>query len=209
MSCSVLGLGLEHAARSSGPEVRDLKDEIRRIKEVEGKSLCDHKGEDNEEKGSNTRNNENTITALCSHHGAPPDMIQDHDMNELVNSRLKTEWPVEQHVADAVSESDIVCAKQWDLAWSPSLFSAILALLVGITVWEAKDPCMPLVSALSVVVFMSLSSVVKFFCTIQHKPTTDAVALLSFNWFMFGILLYPMLPVFARISSLLASILLG
>ncbi|CAM8996914.1 unnamed protein product [Rhodiola kirilowii] len=87
-----------------------------------------------------------------------------------------------------------------------SLFSAALSLLVGIIIWEAEDPCMPLVAALFTVVGMSLVSVVQFFSTIENKPASDAVALLSFNWFILGALTYPTLPLLARLLSPLASL---
>ncbi|XP_073027914.1 uncharacterized protein [Primulina eburnea] len=197
-----------------GGEVRDLKDEIRRIKEVEGKSFWDDKGVDDETKGSYTENSINSRTSLPSRygnisHGMSPEIIQNHDVNELMKTQPKSQWPIEQHAADIISKCNTVCDEQRDLALSQSVFSAILTLLVGMIVWEAKDPCMPLVLALFAVVAMSLSSVVQFFSTIQHKPTPDAVALLSFNWFMFGILMYPTLPMFARVSSPIASRFLG
>ncbi|KAL0330053.1 UNVERIFIED_CONTAM: hypothetical protein Sradi_4992000 [Sesamum radiatum] len=91
--------------------------------------------------------------------------------------------------------------KEREVALSRSLFSAMLSLIVGIIVWEAEDPCIPLVVALFTVVSMSLMSVVRFFSTIKHKPASDAVALLSFNWFILGTLAYPTLP---RIARLLA-----
>ncbi|KAF2308968.1 hypothetical protein GH714_026332 [Hevea brasiliensis] len=88
-----------------------------------------------------------------------------------------------------------------DVALSQSLFSAVLSLLVGIIIWEAEDPCMPLVVALFAVVGMSLKSVVQFFSTIRNKPASDAVALLSFNWFILGTLTYPTLPRVARVLA--------
>lgn len=91
------------------------------------------------------------------------------------------------------------------IALSQSLFSAIMSLAVGITVWEAEDPCMPLVVALFSVVGMSLKSVVQFFFTIRNKPASDAVALLSFNWFILGTLTYPTLP---RVARMLAPLVL-
>ncbi|XP_044465194.1 uncharacterized protein LOC123195508 isoform X2 [Mangifera indica] len=90
------------------------------------------------------------------------------------------------------------------VALSQSLFSAVLSLLVGMIIWEAEDPCMPLVVALFTVVGMSLKSVVQFFSTIKNKPASDAVALLSFNWFILGTLTYPTLPKVARVLSPLA-----
>lgn len=86
-----------------------------------------------------------------------------------------------------------------------SLFSAVLSILVGIIIWEAEDPCMPLVVALFTVVGMSLLSVVQFFSTIENKPASDAVALLSFNWFILGTLTYPTLPLLARLLPPLAA----
>ncbi|KAG5592298.1 hypothetical protein H5410_042812 [Solanum commersonii] len=91
-----------------------------------------------------------------------------------------------------------------DLAVSQTLFSAILSLLVGTIVWKAEDACMPLVLALFAVVGMSLWSVVQFFTTIKNRPASDAVALLSFNWFLLGTLTYPMLP---RITPVFAPVL--
>ncbi|KAJ0110715.1 hypothetical protein Patl1_02660 [Pistacia atlantica] len=87
------------------------------------------------------------------------------------------------------------------IALSQSLFSAVLSLLVGMIIWEAEDPCMPLVVALFTVVGMSLKSVVQFFSTIKNKPASDAVALLSFNWFILGTLTYPTLPKVARMLA--------
>lgn len=91
-------------------------------------------------------------------------------------------------------EMSDVLHQQRDLAVFRTLFSAILSLLVGTIVWKAEDACMPLVLALFAVVGMSLWSVVQFFSTIKNTPASDAVALLSFNWFLLGTLTYPTLP---------------
>lgn len=85
-----------------------------------------------------------------------------------------------------------------DVALSQSLFSAVLSLLVGLVIWKADDSCTPLVVALFSVVGVSLKSVVQFFSTIKNKPASDAVALLSFSWFILGTLTYPTLPIAAR-----------
>lgn len=99
--------------------------------------------------------------------------------------------------------------QQREVALKQSLFSAILSFLVGMIVWEAKDPCMPLVVALFTVVGMSLRSVVQFFSTISNKPASDAVALLSLNWFILGTLTYPTLPKVARMLNPILMSLLG
>lgn len=93
---------------------------------------------------------------------------------------------------------------QRKVALSQSLFSVLLSLVVGIIVWEAKDPCMPLVIALFVVVTISLISVLRLFSRIEHKPAPEPLALLSINWFILGTLAYPMLPKIARFLGPLA-----
>ncbi|CAN6487022.1 unnamed protein product [Victoria cruziana] len=89
-------------------------------------------------------------------------------------------------------------------ALSQSLFSSFLSVLVGIIVWEAEDPCRPLVIALFIVVVMSMRTVVQFFSTTENRPASEAVALLSFNWFILGTLAYPTLPSIAHLLSPLA-----
>ncbi|ESQ39652.1 hypothetical protein EUTSA_v10001132mg [Eutrema salsugineum] len=88
-----------------------------------------------------------------------------------------------------------------DIAVSRSMFSAMLALVVGIVVYGAKERelCTPLIGALFTVVGISLRSVVQFFKTVKNKPALDAVALMSLNWFIVGTLTYPTLPRIARI----------
>ncbi|KAK8957702.1 hypothetical protein KSP39_PZI000580 [Platanthera zijinensis] len=75
-----------------------------------------------------------------------------------------------------------------------SLFSAALSIMVGLTIWEAEEPCMPLVAALLTVVGMSMGTVVNFFLAIKNKPASDAVVLLTINCFMLGALSRPALP---------------
>ena len=119
------------------------------------------------------------------------------------NSTAKPE-PISKDIEE-VSEVSEVLNHHRDVAISQSIFSAVLSLIVGVTVWEADDPCMPLILALFAVVGMSLKSVVQFFFSIKNKPASDAVALLSFNWFILGTLTYPTLP---RIAPMLAPLVL-
>ncbi|XP_010942993.1 uncharacterized protein [Elaeis guineensis] len=104
-------------------------------------------------------------------------------------------------VASSNTMMDESLERQRVVALYRSLFSAILSLLVGMIIWEAEDPCLPLVAALFTVVGMSLNSVVRFFSTIKNKPASDAVALLSLNWFILGALTYPTLPSVARMLA--------
>lgn len=95
---------------------------------------------------------------------------------------------------------------QWKgVALVQSIFSAFLSLLVGMIAWEAQDPCIPLVIALFIVVGISLKSVVQYFSRIQNRPGSDAIALLSFNWFILGTLASPTLPNVARLLIPLVS----
>ncbi|KAK8951541.1 hypothetical protein KSP39_PZI004472 [Platanthera zijinensis] len=66
--------------------------------------------------------------------------------------------------------------------------------MVGLTIWEAEESCMPLVAALLTVVGMSMGTVVNFFPAIKNKPASDAVVLMSINCFMMGALSRPALP---------------
>lgn len=83
-------------------------------------------------------------------------------------------------------------------ALSSSMFSFFLSLLVGAIAWQAQDPCIPLVVAVFMVVCMSLKTVAQFLLSIYNGPGFDAVALLSFNWFILGTLAYPVLPRLAQ-----------
>ncbi|PIA31171.1 hypothetical protein AQUCO_05200046v1 [Aquilegia coerulea] len=85
------------------------------------------------------------------------------------------------------------------LAFSQSIFSAVLSLFVGMVIWKAKDPCMPLVMALFIVVGISFNSVIQFFSSVRNKLASDAVALLSFNSFILGMLTYPTLPLVTNV----------
>ena len=91
-----------------------------------------------------------------------------------------------------------------EAALSSSLFSVFLSLLVGTIAWQAQDPCIPLVLAVFMVVCLSLITVVQFLWSIGSGPGSDAVALLSFNWFILGTLAYPVLPSVARMVAPIA-----
>lgn len=122
-------------------------------------------------------------------------------MQHVNKTLLKERGPAEaySHDADAWhNQINNIIVQRREVALSRSFFSAMLSLLVGVIIWEAKDPCMPLIIALFAVAVISLKTVLMFLSTIGNKPAMDAVALLSFNWFMLGLLAYPTLPVFAH-----------
>eukprot|EP01018_Ginkgo_biloba_P024340 Gb_02168 [translate_table: standard] len=128
--------------------------------------------------------------------------------NSFLESRVKS-FGYFSSASDTCSKKSTVDDEvlyQWrGVALAQSIFSACLSLLVGMIAWEAQDPCMPLVLALFTVVGMSLKSVVKIFSTLENRPGSDAVALLSFNWFILGALASPTLPNVLRLVAPLAS----
>ncbi|KAM3355013.1 hypothetical protein ACQJBY_025651 [Aegilops geniculata] len=87
-----------------------------------------------------------------------------------------------------------------------SLFSLGMSLAVGGIAWSADKPCLPLLAGLVAVVGMSMCSVSRLFRAPAGRrglppasaASDGAVALLSLNWFLLGVLTYPMLPGVAR-----------
>ncbi|KAM0821589.1 hypothetical protein ACQ4PT_072086 [Festuca glaucescens] len=83
-----------------------------------------------------------------------------------------------------------------------SLFSVGMSLAVGGIAWSADAPCLPLLAGLLTVVGMSMCSVARLFRARRPLASaasgSGAVALLSLNWFLLGVLTYPMLPGVAR-----------
>ncbi|KAA8528000.1 hypothetical protein F0562_035131 [Nyssa sinensis] len=197
-------------------ELHDVKDENLRLKEVQGKALWSFKSQDDTGNGHNTNVVEKYgipcgIPSWRSSYDESGVIFQDLVMHkdaweaesksktELPDFRagLKASVPIHPSMPGIVSkklDANEVLEQRREVALSQSIFSAVLSLLVGMIIWEAKDPCMPLVVALFTVVSISLKSVIQFCSTIKNKPASDAVTLLSFNWFILGTLTYPMLP---------------
>ncbi|KAL4570421.1 hypothetical protein LXL04_026073 [Taraxacum kok-saghyz] len=157
-------------------EVQNLKDENLRLKEIDGKSHWDHA------KLSSYTKDKIPISPWKSDH---------------YKDDFNYENKVHVIAPNVCTDNDL--GQRREVAVSQSLFSAILSVIVGMIIWEAKDPCMPLVTALLMVVGMSLKNVVRFFSTIKNKPASDAVVLLSLNWFILGTLTYPTLPLISRL----------
>lgn len=172
-------------------EVQRLREENRRLREVRSKGQWDSISK------SSTEEDEQ-ITEI------PQQSIQ--NSNEKQPSiELNNPAGLVDPLTPLIFSSNIDIAEALDqrreVALSQSLFSAIFSLLVGLIIWAAEDPCFPLVMALFAVVFLSLRSVVQFFSTIRNRPASDAVALLSFNWFILGALACPTFPQLARLFS--------
>ncbi|XP_074321731.1 uncharacterized protein LOC141658858 [Silene latifolia] len=162
-------------------ELEYLKDENSRLKESHTKGLWDS-------------------SAIMSNARDPVIHKSSLALQERIWSRNPTGL-VDPLVFSSSTDTDLALHQRREVAFFQSVFSALLSLLVGAIIWEAKDPCMPLVMALFSVVGLSLRSVVQFFSTIKNRPASDAVALLSFNWFILGTLTAPTLPRVARVLS--------
>lgn len=76
-----------------------------------------------------------------------------------------------------------------------TLCSAMLSLVVGIVISGSDGPCTHVVMALTAVVGMSLMSSIQFFSMANQDKSVSlyAVMLLSFNWFLVGTLVYPVM----------------
>lgn len=205
-------------------EFQGLKNENRQLKELQGKGYLSFKDQDDTGNGQDTSTADNygiphdfpSWKSSFSGSGIflqelmmPRDTWEDenktkNDLLKLAKTGSKSSRPIQPIMPEIItrhSYSNEDLNQRREIAVSQSLFSAVLSLLVGMIIWEAEDPCIPLVVALFTVVGMSLKSVVQFFSTIKNKPASDAVALLSFNWFILGMLTYPALP---RVASMLA-----
>ncbi|KAI3439739.1 uncharacterized protein J3R85_004378 [Psidium guajava] len=194
-------------------ELPHLKTENLRLKELRGKELWKFRVQAESGNGLNSSRSDNYGVP----HGSPPSKSSYNGSGAFFRelSMHQDSWEGDRKSIDSLlnllsstspgcfispdMETSRALAQQREVALKRSLFSSVLSLMVGLTIWKAGDPCMPLVMALFTVVGMSLVGVVQLFSTIKNKPASDAVALLSLNWFMLGTLSYPTLPRVARI----------
>ncbi|KAK7407007.1 hypothetical protein VNO78_08646 [Psophocarpus tetragonolobus] len=197
-------------------KLRDQTNENLRLKELQGKGYWSSKDQNKTDRIQNiddsNYNISHPILSLNSNYKGSGIALQDLLMRKDIwedesktRSELLTLLKTGPKSCPVKSELTETLNHHRDVALSQSLFSALMSLAVGVTVWEAEDPCMPLVVALFAIVGMSLKSVVQFFSTVRNKPASDAVALLSFNWFILGTLTYPTLP---RVARMLAPLVL-
>ncbi|KAK1408606.1 hypothetical protein QVD17_40529 [Tagetes erecta] len=194
-----------HKIKLMETELQYLKDENHRLKEVHGKSQWDTDIQDGASYGYGQKHNKDGMSPWKSDRHKFTDILMHRDaFDDVSKGKFNAHDSVKNDSASVVHQlmnGSVIFGQQREVAISQSLFSAMLSLLVGMVVWEAQDPCMPLVTALFMVVGMSLKSVVQFYSTIKNKPASDAVALLSLNWFILGTLAYPTLPKIARLSA--------
>lgn len=187
-------------------ELQDLREENQRLQEMHGKVQHDYKasvekiGYNKHEDASPAKSWSTSYKSSCV---PVQDMIlhenpwTDYMQKTKHQDHLLPKASIDYYPRDEITEDDIL-ERRRVTALSRSLFSSIMSLIVGIIIYEAENPCMPLVAALFFVVGMSLNSVLQFFTTIKNKPAFDAVTLLSINWFVLGTLTYPLLPGITR-----------
>lgn len=151
----------------------------------------------NEHKGK-ARWDDKTTTTRLDHDGNDED-------NRLANKEKSTEAAGNgNNLALTTSPSiaaDIGLSEAKAVARRRSLFSLVMSLAVGAVAWSADAPCLPLLAGLFAVVGVSMRSVSLFRSRDARRrggPAADAVALLSLNWFLLGVLTSPMLPGVAR-----------
>ncbi|XP_031119395.1 uncharacterized protein LOC116022705 [Ipomoea triloba] len=191
-------------------ELQGLKEEIQQLKETRGKArwspehvdtsnLHNQATKTKESAANLSRRPNRAKTARTCQEIARADAWEDESKPTIAPKDMTK--PLKP--ADLDTTTYIQCQRR-ETALSRSVFSAVLSVVVGTTVWTAPDPCVPLVAALFTVVAISLRSVVQFFASINNHPATEAVALLSFNWFILGTLTYPTLPKVAHMLSPLA-----
>ncbi|XP_022737088.1 uncharacterized protein LOC111289978 [Durio zibethinus] len=201
-------------------ELQGLKDENLQLKEIQGNAARSIKGHDatNKNKSINTIDNHvipYSIASWISSYKGSSISFQDQMMNtevwegkstsnigllDFLKASPAPSGSVQPFTPSVIPNLDVNIAleQRREVALSQTVFSATLSLLVGMIVWEAEDPCMPLVVSLFTVVSMSLKSVVQFFFTTKNRPASDAVAL-----FILGTLSYPTLP---RVTRMLAQL---
>lgn len=190
-----------------------MKTDNLRLKEIQGKELRNFGVQAESGNGLNSRRGDNYGVP----HGTPPSKSSYNGSSAFFRELLmhQDSWEGDGKSIDSLlnvlsstspdcfispdMEMNRALAQQREVALKRSLFSLVLSFMVGMTIWEAGDLCVPLVMALFAVVGMSLVSGVQLFSTIKNKPASDAVALLSLNWFILGVLSYPTLPRFTRI----------
>ncbi|KAL6853940.1 hypothetical protein ACP4OV_019969 [Aristida adscensionis] len=108
--------------------------------------------------------------------------------------------------ASCPEEEEAAVARQSKaVARRRSVFSVGMSLAVGAVAWSADAPCLPLLAGLFAVVGVSMRSVSRSCAALRRRSgpaaaaaAGDAVALLSLNWFLIGVLTAPMLPGVAR-----------
>ncbi|GJN16653.1 hypothetical protein PR202_gb03666 [Eleusine coracana subsp. coracana] len=178
-------------------QLKALKEENMRLKEHKGKARWDIVKESAHQHHGNHGNNKDVSSDYSGNKlgkkmrslelKAGDDSREEED-EALTKLNFLTTTPAEAEAAAAASSAIMSEA----VARRRSLFSLGMSLAVGAVAWSADAPCLPLLAGLFAVVGVSMRS-----CGALRRGG-DAVALLSLNWFLLGVLTSPMLPGVAR-----------
>ncbi|KAL8150489.1 hypothetical protein V2J09_020297 [Rumex salicifolius] len=173
-------------------QLHNLKTENPQLRAIQGKRAWDFDTKDDTKEAQTP----SSLTVTEQAQTAPP------RTSSIIKATRKDQKEIEKKVrlnpSALVDPNEALLYQKRDIALSQSVFSALISLLVGTAVYGAKEPGIPLILALFVVVGMSLQSIVYILSTVKNKYAYDTIALLSFNWFILGTLTYPTIPVVAR-----------
>ncbi|WVZ67326.1 hypothetical protein U9M48_016422 [Paspalum notatum var. saurae] len=184
--CGACSLSLTGAAAlSSTPQLKALRQENMRLNEHKGKSMWDDKPGVCDKK---------TPPAAAFGGGARGEEDAAGAEEAVVTMRYADDPAPVLALEEDEDEAPPVARA---VARRRSLFSLGMSLAVGAVAWSADAPCLPLLAGLFAVVGVSMRSVsrLRMGCA---GPAADAVALLSLNWFLLGVLTSPMLPAVAH-----------
>ncbi|XP_021889886.1 uncharacterized protein LOC110808644 isoform X1 [Carica papaya] len=205
------------------PKVRALKEENIWLKEIRGQESWSLKGHADQDSGQNIGTIDDHhlpcwSDTWLSWHGKSSQICQDGMMKRdesteenknhtglfsYLKAGSTSRAPVQPFTLNTdprkMEISEILHKRE--IALSQTTLGAVLSLLVEMIIWESEDLCVPLLGALYAVVGMSLKSSFEFFSSVKNRAGSDAVALLSLNWFILGTLSY---PTFSKVAWMFA-----
>ncbi|KAF8642150.1 hypothetical protein HU200_067410 [Digitaria exilis] len=157
-------------------QVKALRQENMRLNEHKGKSMWDKHGDDGSTKAAAAPESSGATTKQAAR---SPRVASGRERGEEEEEAMKKAAMEDQGQARAVARRR-------------SVFSVGMSVAVGGVAWSADAACLPLLAGLFAVVGVSMRSVSRL------RRGADAVALLSLNWFLLGLLTSPMLPALAH-----------
>ncbi|KAF8646814.1 hypothetical protein HU200_065613 [Digitaria exilis] len=158
-------------------QVKALRQENMRLNEHKGKSMWDKHGDDGNTKAAAAAESSGATTKQAAR---SPRVASGRERGEKEEEAMKAAMEDE-------GQARAVARRR-------SVFSVGMSVAVGGVAWSADAACLPLLAGLFAVVGVSMRSVSR----LRRGRGADAVALLSLNWFLLGLLTSPMLPALAH-----------
>ncbi|CAO1943142.1 unnamed protein product [Urochloa humidicola] len=171
-------------------QLKALRQENMRLNEHKGKSMWDTPParHGNKAPESDTKQGKTPwVASVRSERGEEESVAVTAQDNDDTGFKLKPADPAS--VLSSLTTTTEEESKA--LARRRSVFSVGMSVAVGGVAWWADAACLPLLAGLFAVVGVSMRSV-------SRCRAADAVALLSLNWFLLGLLTSPMLPAVAH-----------